>query len=237
MNANADRTLLATAEVTSQREALDAAGGPLEGTPDPRTEVTRQALDPAEYLREKGVPLVLRALELVRASSSDIHFTVVGSGNDRMRLESLVEELGVTDRVSWIPWMPREELLRTYNKFDLFVFPSLHDSGGTAVLEAMSSGLPVLCLDLGGPAMLVTNECGRVIQTAEVTEEQVVASIANYITEALIEPALLKACSIAARKHVQSLTWRANVEKLYGTETIRSRHLPRANSVQPLHLT
>jgi glycosyltransferase involved in cell wall biosynthesis len=163
----------------------------------------------------KGVHLILRALAMVRASSSEIHFTIIGSGKDRMRLDRLATELGVTDRISWIPWMPREELLKTYNKFDLFVFPSMHDSGGTAVLEAMSFGLPVLCLDLGGPAMSVTNECGCVIRTGEATGDQVVASIAGYITEVLANPSLLKASSVAARKRVQCLTWITIVERVY----------------------
>jgi glycosyltransferase involved in cell wall biosynthesis len=37
---------------------------------------------------------------------------------------------------------------------DLFLFPSLHDEGGWVIAEAMASGLPVVCLDWGGPAVL-----------------------------------------------------------------------------------
>jgi len=183
----------------------------------------------------KGVHLLLHALAKVKVLERQVQLTVIGSGPDRTRLDRLAAELGVTDRVSWIPWMPREELLRTYHKFDLFVFPSLHDSGGTAVLEAMSFGLPVLCLDLGGPSMVVTDECGRVVQTRDATEEQVIASIAAYFTEALANPELMTASSIAARGRAQSLTWKANIERLYGTEIAQKRLLAFANSTPRIH--
>lgn len=202
-----------------------------DATPSSRLEL----LFVGRLLPWKGVHLLLRALSKMKDPRRQVQLTVIGSGPDRARLDRLATELGVIDQVSWIPWMPREELLRTYHKFDIFVFPSLHDSGGTAVLEAMSFGLPVLCLDLGGPSMLVTNECGRVIQTQGATEEQVIASIAAYFAEALANPELMTANSIAARRRAQSLTWKANVERLYGAEILEKRHLALANSSPQIH--
>ena len=42
----------------------------------------------------------------------------------------------------------------------VLVHPSLHDSGSFACLEAMAAHRPVICLDLGGPAVIVSDECG-----------------------------------------------------------------------------
>src|SRR5690606_36096792 len=55
---------------------------------------------------------------------------------------------------------PRNEVLTTLKDFDLSIFPSLHDTGGYAVIEAMANQLPVICLDCGGPAVAVTENCG-----------------------------------------------------------------------------
>jgi glycosyltransferase involved in cell wall biosynthesis len=60
-----------------------------------------------------------------------------------------------------MPWLPQEKLFEQYQTHDLLVYPSLHDSSGNAVLEALSFGLPVVCLDLGGPAQIVTSESGN----------------------------------------------------------------------------
>src|SRR5262249_17128782 len=54
------------------------------------------------------------------------------------------------------PRMPPAELFELYDTHSLLLFPSLHDSGGFVVLEALSHGLPVVCLDLGGPREIVT---------------------------------------------------------------------------------
>ena len=48
-----------------------------------------------------------------------------------------------------------------------------------AVLEALSEGLPVICLDLGGPGVIVNASCGIVVPTADANETQVVKGIAN----------------------------------------------------------
>jgi glycosyltransferase involved in cell wall biosynthesis len=42
----------------------------------------------------------------------------------------------------------------------VFLFPSFRDGGGAVVIEAMAAGKPVICMDLAGPAMHVTEECG-----------------------------------------------------------------------------
>jgi glycosyltransferase involved in cell wall biosynthesis len=50
---------------------------------------------------------------------------------------------------------------------DVILFPSLRDGGGTVVIEAMSVGKPVVCLDIGGPGLHVTEQCGIKLSPAE----------------------------------------------------------------------
>jgi len=97
----------------------------------------------------------------------------------------------------------------------LFTFPSLHDSGGMAVLEALAFGLPVLCLDLGGPGIAVNNNCGRVIPTAGASEKQVVEAIAQFLSEMLADRSKLRRLSQSARSRAASLNWQANVDSIY----------------------
>lgn len=56
--------------------------------------------------------------------------------------------------------MDRDRLKSLYEEADALVFPALRDSGGSALLEAMSIGLPVVCLDWGGPGEVVDAESG-----------------------------------------------------------------------------
>ncbi|MFZ0862703.1 MAG: glycosyltransferase family 4 protein [Candidatus Sulfotelmatobacter sp.] len=164
----------------------------------------------------KGLHLGLKALAALGSQIQDVHLTVVGSGSDQSRLKRLSQRLGLEQSLTWIPWMDREELIQFYSEFNLFLFPSLHDSGGLVVLEAMSFGLPVLCLDLGGPGMTVDNTCGRVIPTGDRTEEELVRLMSDCLSQLFSDPAILESLSIGARSRVASLSWQAIVAKTYG---------------------
>lgn len=169
----------------------------------------------------KGLHLILKALALLDETKSNIHFTVIGSGKDLSRLQRLSRRLKLDEIVSWIPRMPREKLMESYSNFDLFAFPSLHDSGGMVVLEALSLGLPVLCLDLGGPGETVNDSCGRVISTTGAREEQVVRAIAEFLCETLADPRKLLQLSQSARARAAKLTWQANVNSIYGGSKLK----------------
>jgi len=77
----------------------------------------------------KGLHLGLKSLAALGHLAKDVHLTVVGSGSDESRLKRLGQRLGLGESLSWVPWMDREDLIRLYSEFDLFLFPSLHDSG------------------------------------------------------------------------------------------------------------
>ena len=69
---------------------------------------------------------------------------------------------------------------------DVFIFPSLHEEGGWAVGEAMAIGLPVVCLDRGGPPVIV----GRGVPTSGETET--VHRLAHEMDDALLRPRTMK---------------------------------------------
>ena len=105
----------------------------------------------------KGIDLALEALKL---SGADATLTLVGTGNYLRAARRHMEKLGLEKRVTFRGQMARKEVLNLYPEFDVMIFPSLHDTGGYAVIEAMFNELPVICLDCGGPAVAVRAECG-----------------------------------------------------------------------------
>lgn len=124
----------------------------------------------------KGIDLALDAL---KTAETDATFTLFGDGNYLPTLKQRVEKLGLQSRVFFKGRVPREEVLRLYPNYDVFVFPSLHDTGGYALIEAMFNELPIICLDCGGPAVAVRENCG--IKIALGSREKVVAGLAEAI--------------------------------------------------------
>jgi glycosyltransferase involved in cell wall biosynthesis len=108
--------------------------------------------------------------------------TVFGEGPARDWLSGLAAELGIEDAVCFAGHLPRAQLMGQISSYTALVFPSLHDSGGLVVLEAMTAAVPVICLDLGGPGMMVDASCGVVVPTASSDEANVVTAIAQAMT-------------------------------------------------------
>ncbi len=85
-----------------------------------------------------------------------------------------------------------------YELHDLLLFPSLHDSGANVVLEALSRGLPVVCLDIGGPAAHVTPDCGIVLPTADHDTARLARRMAEEICGLMADPVRYAALSRGA---------------------------------------
>jgi glycosyltransferase involved in cell wall biosynthesis len=112
------------------------------------TERTPTALFAGELLPLKGVTLAIRAI----ARAPGWSLLVCGEGRDENRLRATARRLGVEGRIHFLGQRPRNEVLRLMaEEADVFLFPSLHDEGLMVVAEALTVGLPVVCLDRGGP--------------------------------------------------------------------------------------
>ena len=117
----------------------------------PRERAQHVMLFVGRLLPWKGAFLAIRALEAL----PEWRLIVCGDGPDAMRLLRLATRLGLMDRVEFRGWVEHGEVLRTMREdASVFVFPSLHDEAGWVVVEAMAAGLPVVCLDAGGPPSL-----------------------------------------------------------------------------------
>ena len=107
---------------------------------------------------------LLRAWALVRNELAGRQLAVVGGGRDAdyiEQLHALAAELGIVDDVVFVGAVPLEETVSFYRAADVFVYPSLNETFGLPILEAMASGCPVVTSDVsampetaGGAAIL-----------------------------------------------------------------------------------
>jgi phosphatidylinositol alpha-1,6-mannosyltransferase len=94
--------------------------------------------------RYKGHDRVIRVLPKLLSTRPDIVYLIVGDGDDRSRLESLAQDLGVAEQVRFAGEVPWNELPHYFRLADLFVMPSTGEGFGIVFLEAMASGIPVI---------------------------------------------------------------------------------------------
>lgn len=122
-----------------------------------------RVLTAGKLLRIKGNALALRAFRQFATHHSHVELVIVGNGPELAGLRCLASDLEQTGQVRFEDWMTREELLSQMCASDVFLFPSLRDGGGAVVVEAMAAGKPIICMDLAGPGLHVTPECGMKI--------------------------------------------------------------------------
>ncbi|GAA1682354.1 hypothetical protein GCM10009745_28310 [Kribbella yunnanensis] len=126
------------------------ASGPYEpfGPPGVKT-----ALFVGRLIPWKGVLLAISAL--ARPEAANWVLRIIGDGPDWERAERLALQLGVRDRVEFTGQLPRESVLAAMFRADAVLAPALREAAGWAVTEALASGCPVVCLDRGGPSVIV----------------------------------------------------------------------------------
>lgn len=124
---------------------------------------------------------LLRAWAIARPEMPGRKLVIVGPGRDKQyvaQLRQLAAELGISGDVVWVGGVPLEDTARFYQAADAFVYPSLNETFGLPILEAMASGCPVVTSDVtampetaGGAALL--------------SDPKAPASIAKAIVEAV----------------------------------------------------
>jgi glycosyltransferase involved in cell wall biosynthesis len=190
---------LSAAEIAAIRDQTDSSD---------ETELT--LLYVGRLIPWKGLHLGLRAL----AQVPELKLTIIGEGPLKVFLQTETQRLGLSHRVHFTGALPRSEVLAAYRSHDAFLYPSLHDSGGNAVLEAMAAGLPIIHLAYGGPDTLVPENAGWKLPAADPT--QAIAELATALQDFRDSPELRQSKGQAARHHcLTHHTWEQRAQQLH----------------------
>ena len=118
-------------------------------------------------LPNKRMDLLVRSFARAFPSEPHTRLYIFGDGPEGKRLENLVSELGLEERVFLPGRKPRDVLAEFYEDADVFALVSKRETFGVAYVEAMASGMPVLTCRSGGPEDFVTPETGIIAESDE----------------------------------------------------------------------
>lgn len=111
-----------------------------------------------KVIPRKGLNFLLQAcVKLEEQGCHKYTLLVIGDGPQRQELEAFCQEQNLQDRVQWVGRVPYEQLGAYVRAADVFVLPTLEDTWGMVVLEAMALGKPILCSRQAGAVELVTD--------------------------------------------------------------------------------
>lgn len=153
-------------------------------------------------VHQKSIDTVVRALVLL---PTNIRLVVVGDGPDRYTLTILARELGVSDRVTFVGQVTREETAKYRAVCDIFVLPSRSEGQGISFLSSMIAGLPVVATQVGGIADFLFDAKRNPNQdtTGWAVDVDNPKKIAEAVQEIVADPAKAKKVTETAKEMIK----------------------------------
>lgn len=165
----------------------------------------------------KGFDLTIRSFanffnQLSKDDKRRCKLILVGAGEQKMFYKDLIKQNKIENFTEIIEWIDRKDLMKMYEKSSVFLFPS-HEGAGMVVPEALSFGLPVVCLENEGPGEFINHTCGFTIPQQGYNET--VQGLSNALHRLFSEKNLQKEMGTGARKHFnERFSWEKRGEHL-----------------------
>lgn len=162
-------------------------------------------------VRTKGLREVINALALLR-DRPGIRLTSAGGGEEIEICQREAEALGVADRVTFLGRVSRAKVEELYASADAFVFPSFREPTGGVLYEAMRWGLPIIAARYGGPASIVNDACGVMVDAIDPT--QMARDVAAAVVRLADDRSLRQRLGDGAREQVAGELWHIKADRL-----------------------
>jgi glycosyltransferase involved in cell wall biosynthesis len=150
--------------------------------------------------REKNLDTLIGALRLLIQRGSDAHLVLIGGGPWEQECRAFVESQGLSDRIHITGYVPRESVFDWLAEADVYCFPSLTDTQGVVVLEAMALGCPPVAAQSSAVADVIRHGTDGLV--VEPTAE----AFAEAITDILESPDLRQRLAGQARQRAEEFS-------------------------------
>jgi glycosyltransferase involved in cell wall biosynthesis len=164
----------------------------------------RSFLVAGRLIYRKGHGFLLDALKEL-PKELDYTCTVLGSGPELQRLKKKCRCYGLDGRVQFKERVPFHEMEEIYRNTHVLIMPSIRETTGSVLLEAMSKGLPIVTVNGFGGAQLVTPASGWRYDGR--TKKEFIEALKAALTECIEEPASVYLRGQNAAKSCQEHTW------------------------------
>ena len=177
--------------------------------PDPPTQGNPlEILFVGRLLPFKGVAMLLEAVARLRFP---YRLTIVGSGSEEAPLRIQAEALQLKGNIVFTGALPLPEVAGRMAQAHVFCLPSVRESGGAVLLEAMAAARPVIALAYGGPAEIVDDGIGCLIPSSG--RATVVEEMAKALADVVDNPEQWRQRGLAGRKRVeQHYAWPVKID-------------------------
>ena len=174
-----------------------------------------QILYCGRLINKKGLMLLLDVINLIPKSLS-FEVLIYGDGPQKNALLDRIQQLNLCDKVFLKGHVPYGEMSSVYENADMFVLPSLRESGGSVLVEAMAHALPVVSLKMALSKLLDEHNAGLFVDI-ESSKENIIKCFADNLVILIQDRELRQELGINGYKFVNNqFTWDSMIREVYG---------------------
>lgn len=167
----------------------------------------------------KNQRLLLHSFKEVLSSGRKSKLKIAGDGPNFKELKALSKKLAIQNNVTFLGKVSREKLNESLNESSVFVHPSIKETFGVVLIEAMSCGLPIISTKSGGPESIITSNklgilCDHDIQSLTLGMLEVYDNFANYDSSVIRREVIDKYSPTAVTKQLLSVYNKVLSEKM-----------------------
>jgi glycosyltransferase involved in cell wall biosynthesis len=156
----------------------------------------------------KCLDIIISAFgELIKKTDRKVFLRIAGRGELRGQLEKQVQQSSLSEKVTFLGRVSRDRMVQEMQEANCFVLASSYEAFGVVLIEAMSTGLPVIATRSGGPESIMDASCGLLVEPGNIVE---------------LTQAMLKMVSEYDRFDQQNI--RGRTLKYYGSNIITEKY-------------
>lgn len=154
-------------------------------------------------------------LEFKRRYKIPFKFYIIGEGHEREKLEAFCDENGLSDDVIFTGWVSREEVFEYLSKSDIYYSTTFKEGGTWAFFEAIAIGLPIVCLKISGPDMILADDCG--IKVNPTNSDEVIKNLGEGLYQLSVSANLRSEMAGKAKEALlENMTWEKMMLRIDG---------------------
>ncbi|HHB93396.1 MAG TPA: glycosyltransferase [Thioploca sp.] len=166
----------------------------------------------ARFQPFKGLPMLLEAIARLQPKIP-IKLTVIGDGYLREKWHDIAKKLNINQLINWMGSRLPAEIVQQLHISHVLCLPSVRESGGAVLLEAMACARPVLTIKYGGPAEIVNDEVGYAIPPEGGTSA-VIDALVKALQDIVIHPTVWKKRGeVGRQKTLQLYGWETKIDQ------------------------
>ncbi len=151
----------------------------------------------ARLTEKKGLPLLYKALANLKTQGIEFHHTLIGDGDDRNKILDLINDLDLTDNCVWLGTQTHEEVLRHFQKCDLFLLSSRVAADGdrdgipNVLVESLAMGVPAISTEVSAiPELIRHRHTGLIVPPDN--SEAITDAIISLLNDATLRSKCIK---------------------------------------------